>query len=297
VLVRVLATTVNSGDWRIRSLDVPPGFGPMVRLAFGLRRPRQPILGTDCAGVVEAVGPDVTRFQPGDEVVAVNDTRMRCHAELVAVRADGAIVPIPAGVDRNTAVAMCFGGVTARRFLGKAGLRPGESVLVNGASGSVGSAAVQLARHLGGEVTGVCSAANRELVLELGAGEVVDYAAADAVDGSRQYDVIVDAVGNMPYARAARALRPGGRLLAIVGGLGEALTAPLRARLRGHRVVGGTAMGTREDLEWLAGLVASGAFRPVIGAVLPFGEIVEAHRLVEGRRKRGSVVVEIPPPG
>jgi NADPH:quinone reductase-like Zn-dependent oxidoreductase len=293
VLIRIRATTVSTGDWRARSLEMPPGFAPFGRLAFGLSRPRQPILGTELSGVVESVGSGVTTFTAGDEVFAFADASMGAHAEFRAIKAAGLVARKPANLSFEQAAALCFGGMTMLSYFRRGMLAAGERVLVNGASGTVGSAAVQLARHAGAEVTAVCSAANVELVRSLGAQHVIDYTATDFTANGKQYDIIVDAVGNAGYARVRRSLAPGGRLLVVLGGLGDLLRSPLTGRFSGHRVVAGPAIARVEELHQLAAIATTGAFTPLIDQTLPFERIVEAHRRVESGRKRGSVVLTI----
>jgi NADPH:quinone reductase-like Zn-dependent oxidoreductase len=181
--------------------------------------------------------------------------------------------------------------MTALDFLRRGAVAPGERVLVNGASGNVGTAAVQLARHLGAHVTAVCSAANAGLAASLGADEVLDYATTDFASGDPRYDVVVDTVGNAPYARVRPVLRPGGRLLAVLADLPATLGAPLAGRARGHRVVAGPAAERPEDLVTLLDLAARGVLRPVIDQRFPFERIADAYRVVDSGRKRGSVVL------
>lgn len=293
VRVRVLATTVSAGDWRVRSGELPRGFGALRGLALGFGGPRKGVLGTDAAGVVDAIGAGVTRFAVGDAVVAFPGSDFGAHAELLLMPEDGRIAPKPAGLSFEEAAALPFGGMTALDFLRRAELRPGERVLVNGASGNVGSAAVQLAKHLGAHVTAVCSAGNAALVRSLGADEVVDYAKTDFAASEARFDVIVDTVGNAPYARARGVLAPGGRLLAVLSDLSATLTAPFVGGVDRHRVIAGPAAERPDDLRMLADLAAEGAFRPVIDRRLPFAEIGEAHRLVASGRKKGAVVVTL----
>ncbi|MBX3134536.1 MAG: NAD(P)-dependent alcohol dehydrogenase [Gemmatimonadaceae bacterium] len=293
VLIRVHATTVSTGDWRARSLEMPPGFGPFGRLFFGISRPRQPILGTELSGTIAALGAGVSNFAVGDEVFAFADAKMGAHAEFRCIAADGLVVKKPARLTFEQAAAISFGGMTMIGFYDRAALRRGERVLVNGASGAVGSAAVQLARHAGAEVTAVCSAANADIVRALGATHVIDYAREDFATTGQTYDVIVDTVGNAPYARVANALVAGGRLLAVLSGFGELLRSPLAGRSRGHRVIAGPSVARVEDLQRLAALAAAGDYTPLIDRTYEFAQIVEAHRRVETKRKRGSVVVMV----
>jgi NADPH:quinone reductase-like Zn-dependent oxidoreductase len=294
VLVRIHATTVSSGDWRMRSLTLPPGFGAIVRLIAGLSKPRQPILGTELAGVVEAVGVAVSRFQVGDAVLAFPGSKMGCHAEYRCVREGGSIVHKPASLSFEEAAALSFGGTTMMDFYRRANLRRGERVLVNGASGTVGIAAVQLARHAGAEVTAVSGGRSEVLVRSLGATHVVDYTKADFTKNGQTYDVIVDCAGTAPFARCKTSLAKGGRLLVVLGGLMELLTAPIFSMTTGKRVIAGPAAERLDDLRALARFAEEGAYRAVIDRTYPFEQIVEAHRYVDTGRKQGSVVITMP---
>jgi NADPH:quinone reductase-like Zn-dependent oxidoreductase len=286
VLIKAGATTVNSGDSRVRGLRVPRGIGPAVRLRFGLTKPRQPVFGFDVAGHVEAVGEGVTRFRPGDRVVASRDLHLGCHAEYVIVAEKGTIAPIPDILGDAEAVALCFGGSTALHFFDKGRLAAGETVLINGASGAVGAMAVQLAKHRGAEVTAVCSGANAELVTSLGADHVVDHTVEDFTRNGQQYDVVMDNHGNANYQRVKGSLRPGGRVLMVYGELWPMIAASWQ-----KAVISGTAAFSREQLESLVSMADQGAIRPVIGSSLPFADIVEAHRRVDSGHKVGSVVL------
>lgn len=295
VLIRTRATTVTSGDRRVRSLDVPVGFGLMSRLVFGISRPRQPILGSELAGVIEAVGKKVTRFKVGDAVFAFSDMRMGCHAEFKCMSQHGAVVTKPPQLSFGEAAALSFGGTTALDFLRRAKLRRGEKVLVNGAAGAVGTAAVQLARHFGAEVTGVCSGANLELVRSLGAHHVLDYTREDFTRNGESYDVIVDTVGTAPFARSRSSLAEGGRLLMVLAGLPDMLGAPWARLTSGRKVIAGPVSAKVEDLRFLAGLAEAGTFRPVIDRCFAFADIAQAHRHVDSGRKRGNVIIVVGP--
>lgn len=289
VLVEAHATTVNSGDARVRGANFPRGMTVPVRLALGITKPRKPILGLDVVGRVKAVGKDVTAFAPGDRVVGTRGFKFGCHAEQVVVPADGGISRIPDGLSDNDAVAVCFGGTTALHFFRLGKLAEGESLLVNGASGAVGTMAIQVAKGLGAEVTAVCSAANADLVRGLGADHVVDYAEDDFTAGGVLYDVIMDCHGNAPWSRVEGSLKPEGRVLMVVGDLRQMVGTG-----RNKRVISGN-----EDKQALSGasfrrlmeLAGSGELKPVIDEVLPFEQIVEAHRRVDTGHKVGSVVV------
>lgn len=295
VLIKILATTVTSGDWRLRSLEVPAGFGLIIRLVAGLKRPRQPILGSELAGLVEATGQDASRFQVGDEVVAFSDLALGCHAEYRCLPEHGSVVLKPRSLSFQEAAALSFGGTTALDFLRRARLKSGERLLVVGASGAVGSAAVQLACHLGAEVTAVCSTRNQELVRFLGAHQVIDYTRDDFTRDGQTYDVILDAVGTAPFARSRASLRPGGRLLLVVAGLPALMLSGWQTLTTDKRVIAGPASVKPGDLAHLAELADAGAFRPVVDRCYPFEQIPEAHRYVDSGHKRGNVVITLDP--
>ena len=293
VLIKTYATTVTSGDARVRGLNVPFGFGFVSRLAFGVLRPRQPILGTEIAGEIESVGKDVNRFKVGDQVFALSDMGMGCHAEYKCMPEDGAVALKSANLTYEEAAALSFGGTTALDFFRRGKLQSGEKVLVNGASGAVGTAAVQLAKHFGADVVGVCSSENFELVRSLGARHVIDYTKEDFTQNGETYDVIVDTAGTAPYSRSRASLKEGGRLLMVLGGLPEMLKIPWVSVTSSRKVIAGPAAGRAEDLRFLAGLAEAGEFEPVIDRRYPFEQIVEAHRYVDTGRKKGNVIITL----
>lgn len=227
ILIRTRATTLTTGDWRARSLDVPFGFGLISRLFFGISKPRKTILGTEIAGDVEAVGRAVERFKVGDAVFAYSGAGMGCHAEYRCMPEGGPVAAKPPNLGYEEAAALSFGGSTALDFFRRGKLQKGERVLVNGASGGVGTAAVQLARHLGADVTGVCSTPNVELVRSLGARDVIDYTRDDFTRNGQRYDVIVDIAGTAPFARSKGSLAEDGRLLLVLGGVAGPAPGPL----------------------------------------------------------------------
>jgi NADPH:quinone reductase-like Zn-dependent oxidoreductase len=296
LLVRVVATTVNSGDWRVRALHLPPGFGPLGRLALGLRRPRQPVLGTEFAGVVEDTGVLACRFRPGDRVFGFTGSRMGCHAEYLCMDEHGPVAATPPQLGCEQAAAMCFGGSTMLHYYRRASLSAGEHVLVIGASGTVGSAAVQLARSQGARVTAVCNTARAPLMHRLGAQHTIDPARHDFTAQGERYDVVVDCVGTFSPEETLGVLTPGGRLLLLAAGLPDLLRAPLLGRTRGLRVMAGPAQESAADVATLAALAARGAFIPVIDSVYPWADFRLAHARVESRRKVGTVVLRVAAP-
>lgn len=296
VLIRVHATTVTTADWRVRARVMPaPIFTLIAPLVLGLRGPRKPVLGTECAGVVERVGARVTALRPGDRVIAVTDFRMGAHAELVCAREDSALTTVPANLSFDHAVAIPFGALVALRYLRElAGVKPGQRVLVIGASGAIGVAAVQLARHLGAHVTGVCSTANVDLVRSLGAAAVIDRLKEDFRQGGAVYDVVLDTVGATSFAQCKNLLTPRGQFLAVLMGLTEFGQMAWTRLAGGRRVRGAIVSASKADLVHLMSLAEAGHLKPVIDSSYPLHRIVEAHRRVDSGRKAGSVVVTVP---
>lgn len=289
ILVKIRATSVSSADWRLRSLILPRGFGILARPVIGMFGPRQPVLGTEFAGIVEAAGAGVTRFRPGDAVFGFPGGKLGCHAEYRTIRADGPVALIPPGLGFEAAASLSFGGSTALHYLRRAAVQAGERVLVIGASGAVGAALVQLARHQGAHVTGVTSGGNADLVRELGAAQVIDYGREPVLANGASHDVIADAVGATRFCDALPHLAEGGRFLGIAASLGE-----MFVRRRGtKRHICGPAEERASDIADLAALAQSGALKPVIDSVFEFSEMRAAHARVDSGRKRGSVVVRV----
>jgi len=294
VLVRVVATTVTSGDARLRAFRVPAAFWLPARLFLGISKPRKTVLGSEFAGVVEAVGSKVTRFKAGDRVFGMHV--YDAHAEYKVVPDSAAIVTMPDNLDFAEAAALPFGALTALFFLRRAGLRPGMRVLINGASGAVGTFGVQLAKHFGAHVTAVTSAGNAELVRNLGADAVIDYAAGDFSLSGERYDVIMDTVDTVSMVQFRRAGTADGKLLAVNGGGGMFLRATMQPLFGKRRIVVGMATETLQDLETISALAATGAIRATIERRVPLARIGEAHALVDSGHKRGAVVVDVAAP-
>jgi NADPH:quinone reductase-like Zn-dependent oxidoreductase len=293
VLVRVRASTVSAADHRARSRDVPRGLGLLAAAGIGAFRPKRRVLGMDVAGVVEAVGAQVTRFRPGDEVIGWLGGRFGGHAEYAVLSQDDALARKPRTMSFEDAVTLVFGGLTARCFLRQAELRPGARVLVVGASGAVGTAAVQLARAAGAHVTGVCSARNADLVTALGADRVIDYATEDFAAESQRYDVIVDCAGTASFPRVRHLLAPGGALLLVIADLRGLLTAPWHSRRSGVTVTADVGTPTADDLAALVELAETGRYRAVLDRTFELGDVAAAHRFVDGGGKRGNVVLRM----
>ncbi|PPF44184.1 alcohol dehydrogenase [Pseudoclavibacter sp. AY1F1] len=284
VVLRVEAAAVTSGDARMRGGRFPTGFGPLARLGIGIRGPRKQVLGIAVAGTVESTGTSDHDFPQGVRVAAMIGGELGGHAELARVPASQ-LALIPEKVSFEDAAGLLFGGGTALQFLReRAHLQPGERVLINGASGAVGSSAVQLAKHLGAHVTAVSSARNRGFALGLGADEHVDYATTSIDDISAQYDLVVDTVGNLSKKSGRRILSPTGRLILAVAGLTDTITA------RGNVITGPIPERTSDATELLS-LAAAGTLDPVTTIAGGLESIRDAYAVVDSGRKIGNLVI------
>ena len=296
VLVRVHACTVTLADCAFRKADPF-----IVRLFGGLFRPRNDVLGDDIAGVVEAVGPGISRFRPGQAVYGSVGANLGGMAEYVCLPESVAIVPAPEGQAVLPLSGLSYAYLTAMPFIrDEARVKPGDHVLVHGAAGSVGAIAVQLAKHFGAEVTAVASGRHAGMLAELGADHVIDRQAEDFTSHRAAYDVIFDAVGKSDFARCTPALRPGGIYLTTVPGwsiMWLMLTGGRRGDKRGKLATTGLrpVADKLRDLELLNDLLARSAVRPVVDRIFPLEQVAEAHRYVESEQKAGDVVVEVTP--
>jgi NADPH:quinone reductase-like Zn-dependent oxidoreductase len=290
VRVRIRATTVNRTDCGFRS-----GTPRIVRPFSGLFRPRRKILGTEFAGVVDAIGSAVTELAVGDEVFGVNADRFGAHAEYLCMRERDPIAPKPVGVTDEEAAAVCDGVVLALMCLRKADVRAGQRLLVYGASGSIGTAAVQLAKHLGAHVTAVCNTPNLEIVRSLGADDVIDYTAEDFAARDESYDAVLDAVGKISLARCRPVLARGGCYIATEFGprLQNPFLALRPARLTRHRVLFPLPRYKKAEVLFVKQLMEAGKYRAVIDRCYPLEEVVEATRYVETEQKTGNVVLVV----
>ena len=296
VLVRIRATTVSTADCELRRFDFAPWIWVPMRLAFGIRRPRQPVLGQELAGDVESVGKEVRSVAKGDRVFGATGIPLGAYAEYVCLRENprtGAIATMPANLDYAEAAAVPYGGGEALKFLRKANVRSGQRVLVNGAGGSFGTFAVQLAKVLGAHVTAVDSAPKLEMLRTIGADRVIDYAREDFTAGPETYDVIFDVVRGTPSARMVRRLTETGWLLMANPGFLQIVRAKWAARGTGKRVSFAGSSGTREDLAYLRSLIEAGRLRPVVDRRFPLEHMVEAHRYAESGQKLGNVVIVV----
>ncbi|WP_299882826.1 NAD(P)-dependent alcohol dehydrogenase [uncultured Sulfitobacter sp.] len=273
---------------------MPKGLGLLGRLVFGISGPRKPILGTEFSGVIKAVGANVTHYQTSDAVIGFPGASFGAHAEFITMPADGKLTLKPDNISFEHAATIPFGATTAYDFLvNKAKLQRGETVLINGASGSVGSACVQIAKHLGAHVTAVCSGRNAEMVRTLGADRVIDYRTQEVIETNIQYDVVVDTVGTLPWAQAKHAIRNGGKMVLIAGKTSDMFLGGMKARLAGKKMVGGVASERRDILEAVVELAALGVLRPVIDRSYTFDDMKTAHAHVDTGHKKGNVVVTV----
>lgn len=295
VLIRVVASTVSAADHRMRARDLPPGIDLLAMPVVGLFRPRRRILGMDFAGTVEAVGTEVTRFAAGDEIVGMTGSVFGGHAEFLVLPQSAAIATKPTDLAHEDALALVFGGHTISECIRRRAVRSGDEVLVNGASGAVGSAAVQVAKHFGAQVTAVTSADNAGLLASLGADRVIDYRTEDFAAGSATYDVVFDCVGNASFPRVDRILKPGGALLQVAADFTALISAKGHTRRSGKLVAPITFTPAASDVAFATRMYHEGGLKPVIDRTYRFDEIVEAHRYVDTGRKRGSVVLQIAP--
>jgi len=288
VLIKIWATTVNRTDCGLRS-----GKPFFIRLMSGFRRPKQRILGMELAAEVEAIGSAVSEFEVGDEVFGVKGSG--AHAEFVCVRESAALAHKPAGMTFDEAAAVCDGAALALACLRTAGLQKGQTILVYGASGSVGTAGVQLAKHFGADVTAVCNTKNLELVRSLGADRVIDYTQEDFTKNGETYDVVFDAVGKHSFRRSRRSLKPRG--IYVETDLGFMWHVPvllLLTRWIGKKKVKlGMTRYSKEDVLLLKGLIEAGSYRAVIDRRYPLEDVVDATRYVETGQKTGNVVLTL----
>jgi len=293
LLVKVHATTVNAGDCRMRSFTVPPLFWLPGRITLGFRKPRNPIFGMELAGEIEAVGKDVQRFKPGDQVFASTfEVNFGAHAEYKCLPEDGAVVTKPNTMTYEEAATLSIGAHTALFFLKAANIQAGHKVLINGASGSVGTFAVQLAKYFGAEVIGVCSTSNVALVKSLGANTVIDYTQEDFTKNGETYDSIFDAVGKTTFSQCKSSLKHKGYYLHTVMVLPE-MKGLWYSMTTDKNVIGGTAVPRTEALVFLKELIETGRLKPVIDRCYPLEQMVEAHRYVDQGHKKGSVVITL----
>ena len=292
ILVKVKATTVTVADIRARSFTVPPAFWLPARITLGFRQPKKKILGMELAGEVESVGKDVKRFKEGDEVFAASLVGFGAYAEYKCLPEDGPVTLKPSNLTYEEAAAIPIGARTALFFLRKANIQSGQKVLIYGASGSVGTYAIQIAKYFGANVTGVCSTTNLELVKSLGADKVIDYTAEDFSSTGETYDVIFEAVNKSSFSACMKSLKKDGTYINIAALPGVRM---LWTKLTSSKklILGQNSPETSEALNFLKELVETGKLKVVIDRYYAIEDIVEAHRYVEKGHKKGNVVINV----
>ncbi|MCU7875149.1 MAG: NAD(P)-dependent alcohol dehydrogenase [Candidatus Thiodiazotropha sp. (ex Lucinoma borealis)] len=289
VLIKVHASSVTAGDCRLRAFKVPMGFWLPTRLAFGLTKPRNPIPGMDISGEIESIGKNVKLFKEGDKVYGTTGMRLGANAEYTCLSENAALVKKPNNISHEQAVAIIFGGLTAIHFLkDKANIQRGQKILVNGASGAVGTASIQLAKYFGAEVTAICSTSNIELIASLGAKKVIDYTKEDFTKNNETYDVILDAVGNLSLLQCKKSLKKQGKLILINTGLLTNLLSIIRRNL-----ICGVAGESKEGLDFLRERIEAGDIEAVVDKIYPLEQTAEAHRYVDTGHKKGNVVISV----
>jgi NADPH:quinone reductase-like Zn-dependent oxidoreductase len=295
VLVKVYATTVTAGDARTRSFNVPRSLWLPARLTLGLTKPKKAIPGMVLAGEVEAVGNAVKRFKKGDQVYGYDITRLSTYAEYACVPESAALALKPSTVTYEEAAAVPFGAITALYFLRKGNLRSGQRVLVYGASGSVGTAAVQIAKAFGAHVTAVCSTSNIEMMKSLGADRVIDYTRDDFTQSGESYDILFDTVGKTTLSSSLESVKHTGVYLQAAASPALMIQMRRAAGRTGKTLIAGTANPTADDLVSVTELVETGKLKPVIDRCYPLAQMVEAHRYVDQGHKKGNVVITVAP--
>lgn len=297
VLIKIYATTVTAGDYELRGLKFPILFQFPMRIYLGFSKPKRvTILGQEVAGEIEAVGKNVTQFKPGDQVFAWTGLRLGAYAEYTCLPENGMLFIKPSNITYEEAAVLPVGGLEATHFMRKAIVQSGEKVLINGAGGSIGTFAVQLARYFGAKVTAVDRAEKSDMLRSIGAERVIDYTAEDFTANGESYDVIFDVIGKSSFSRSIRSLKPNGRYLLGNLGLSQVIRARWTSMKDGKKIFIWEGRRTPEDIKFLKELIEAGEIKPVIDKRYPMDQIAEAHRYVETGQKKGNVVITVEHP-
>lgn len=293
VLIKIKATSVSVADVRIRGFNVPPAAWLPARLFLGITKPKKPILGAELSGEIEAVGSNCKRFNVGDKVYAATLTHFGGYAEYVCLSEDGPIALKPENLNFEQAAAMPIASRTAYDYLRKANLKEGQKILIYGASGSVGTYAIQIAKHMGAEVTAICSGSNLDMVKSIGADLAVDYTQPGFTDQLGTYDVVFIAIDKLPFAICHKLMKSGAVYINVTNPMKSLKQTWVSLTSKQKIYMGGNAPDTPDDITYLKELAEKGIIKPVIDKTYPLDEIVEAHRYVDTGHKKGNVVISI----
>jgi len=288
ILIKIHASSVSSGDARMRRADPF-----IIRLIFGFKRPRKPILGVVVAGEIEAIGTSVSKYKIGDQVFGSSGMNFGAHAQYVAVPKDAVLALKPSNMTYEEAASIPFGATASMHFLRIANIQQGQKVLIYGASGALGSMAVQLANNFGAEITAVCSTANVEMMKSLGADHVIDYTKEDFTKNGKKYDVVFDTVGKCSIRKALKSLNDNGQLLLASAGIGTMIGGSIRSMFINKKIVSGVIKETVKDMNFFKQLIEKGSLKAVIDRTYPLEQIAEAHAYVDKGHKKGNVIIAI----
>ncbi|MCW8802447.1 MAG: NAD(P)-dependent alcohol dehydrogenase [Candidatus Bathyarchaeota archaeon] len=288
ILIKIHASAVSSGDARMRRADPF-----IIRFIFGFKRPRKPVLGVVVAGEVEALGKEVSNYKIGDQVFGSSGMKFGAHAEYVSVPEDAVLALKPGNMTYEEAASIPFGATASMHFLRIANIQVGQKVLIYGASGALGTMAVQLAKIYGAELTAVCSTANVDLMKSLGADHVIDYTQEDFTQNGEKYDVVFDTIGKIPLKKALKSLNEKGYLLLASAGIGTMIGGSVRSLFTKKKIVSGVIKETVKDMNFFKQLIEKGSLKAVIDRVYPLEQIAEAHAYVDKGHKKGNVIIAI----
>ncbi|RLD27363.1 MAG: NAD(P)-dependent alcohol dehydrogenase [Bacteroidetes bacterium] len=288
LLIKIHATSVSSGDARMRRADPF-----IIRLIFGFKRPRKPILGVVVAGEIEAIGKSVSNYKIGDQVFGSSGMSFGAHAEYVSVPEDAVLALKPGNMTYEEAAAIPFGATASMHFLRIANIQQGQKVLIYGASGALGTMAVQLAKNYGADITAVCSTSNIELMKSLGADHVIDYTQEDFTRNGKKYDVVFDTIGKSSLRKALMSLSDNGHLLLASAGIGTMISGSIKSMFIRKKIISGVIKETVKDMNFFKQLIEKGSLKAVIDRTYPLEQIVEAHAYVDKGHKKGNVVIAI----